>query len=65
MPPAISVRERPPPLPLLVEGEGGDLAARLMRRIRDKLLVTTEVTLAPIGALPRSEYKSKLVDKGH
>jgi len=26
--------------------------------------VTSEVTLVPFGALPRSEYKSKLVDKG-
>ena len=64
-PTAPGVRQEPP-LPLVVEGEGGpDLAARLTRRIRDKLLVTTAVTLVPFGALPRSEYKSKLVDKGH
>jgi len=25
--------------------------------------VTTEIELAPAGALPRSEYKSKLVEK--
>ena len=31
--------------------------------LRDKLLVTTEIELAPPGALPRSEYKSKLVEK--
>ena len=33
------------------------------RGLRDKLLVTTEIELAPAGALPRSEYKSKLVEK--
>ena len=62
-PNAPGVRQEPP-LPLTIEGEGADLAARLTRRIRDKLLVTSEVTLVPFGALPRSEYKSKLVDKG-
>ena len=63
-PNAPGVRQEPP-LPLVVEGEGPGLAARLVRRIRDKLLVTTDVTLVPFGSLPRSEYKSTLVDKGH
>ena len=61
---APGVRQEPP-LPLVVEGEGSDLAAGLVRRIRDKLPVTTDVTLVPFGSPPRSEYKSKLVDKGH
>jgi phenylacetate-CoA ligase len=55
-----------PPLRLRVErGEGAeapDLAGRLQKAIRDKLLVTTDIELVPFGALPRSDYKSKLVD---
>jgi phenylacetate-CoA ligase len=68
----ISVRPRQqgfrqdPPLRILIErGEGAeapDLAARLQKAIRDKLLVATAVELVPFGALPRSDYKSKLVD---
>ncbi len=56
-----------PPLKVLVElreGEtGGEaLAAAIRQTIRDVLLVTTEVVLVPFGTLPRSDYKSKLVD---
>lgn len=56
-----------PPLPLKVElAEGAeppeDLADRIRQRIRDKLIATTAVTLVPQGSLPRSDYKSKLVD---
>jgi phenylacetate-CoA ligase len=55
-----------PPLKVVVErGEGAeasDLAERLRLRIRERLLVTTAVTLVPFGSLPRSSYKSKLVD---
>ena len=68
----ISVRPRQrgfrqdPPLKLLVEaaGEGArdDLAERIRHRIREVLLVTTEVALVPFESLPRSDYKSKLVD---
>jgi hypothetical protein len=48
--------------------EGGvllEMVARLAgrARLRDKLLVMTEIELAPAGSLPRSEYKSKLVEK--
>ena len=54
-----------PPLPIQVEiGDGasaGDLADRIKKRIRDTLMVTTQIELAPAGSLPRSEYKSKLV----
>ena len=56
-----------PPLPITIEVAPGakveGLAERIRARLRDKLLVTTEIELAPPGALPRSEYKSKLVEK--
>jgi phenylacetate-CoA ligase len=57
-----------PPLPVIVElAEGGEakqeLAERIRTRIREALLVTTDIELAPWGTLPRSEYKSKLVDR--
>jgi len=69
----ISVRPRQkgfrqdPPLKVLVElAEGtatdADLAGQIRSRIRDALLVNTEIGLTPYGSLPRSEYKSKLVD---
>ena len=65
-PRAAGVRQEPP-LPVSVElapgAEVEGLAERIRARVRDKLLVTTEITLAPPGALPRSEYKSKLVEK--
>jgi phenylacetate-CoA ligase len=57
-----------PPLPVVVElAKGGqakqELAERIRTRIREALLVTTDIELAPWGTLPRSEYKSKLVDR--
>ena len=69
----ISVRPRQrgfrqdPPLKVVVElpeGAAGDaaVAERIRNRIRETLLVNTEIVLAPYGSLPRSEYKSKLVD---
>jgi phenylacetate-CoA ligase len=69
----ISVRPRQkgfrqdPPLKVLVElAEGTDaepeLAERIRARIREALLVNTEIVAIPYGALPRSEYKSKLVE---
>ena len=56
-----------PPLPVMVEvGEQQELepvlADRIRKRVRDTLLVTTEIALKPFGSLPRSDYKSKLVD---
>jgi phenylacetate-CoA ligase len=58
------VRQDAPPRVLVeVEGEpDGGLAAEIRTAIRTKLVVTTEVELVPYGTLPRSEYKSKLVD---
>lgn len=69
----ISIRPRKtgvkqaPPLPVRVElAEGvqasNDLADRIRQRIRDTLVVSTEIELVPWGTLPRSDYKSKLVD---
>jgi phenylacetate-CoA ligase len=56
-----------PPLPISVELAPGSptegLADRIRARVRDKLLVTTEITLAAPGSLPRSEYKAKLIEK--
>lgn len=55
-----------PPLPVIVElGEGAataDLAERIKKRVREILTVATEIELVPHGSLPRSSYKSLLVD---
>jgi phenylacetate-CoA ligase len=64
-PRAAGVRQEPP-LPVSVEvaeGASRDLAERIRARIRAALLVTTEIELTAAGSLPRSEYKSKLVEK--
>ena len=65
-PRAKGVRQEPP-LPIRVEMAPGaeveGLAERIRARLREKLVVTTEIELAPAGSLPRSEYKSKLVEK--
>jgi phenylacetate-CoA ligase len=69
----ISVRPRAPgfrqdpPLRVMVErGELGlavdDLVERIRDRIREALLVSTEVALVDHASLPRSSYKSHLVD---
>lgn len=66
--PSVPGFRQDPPLRILVErGEGGapespDLAERVAKEIRANLLVTTKIDLVPFGALPRSDYKSKLVD---
>jgi phenylacetate-CoA ligase len=57
-----------PPLPVAVEmaqgrSANGELADRIRSRIREVLIVSTEVELVPWASLPRSEYKSKLVDR--
>jgi phenylacetate-CoA ligase len=56
-----------PPLPVVVElAEGREAASgfaeAIGRRIREALVVAAEVELVPAGSLPRSDYKSKLVD---
>jgi phenylacetate-CoA ligase len=55
-----------PPLPVSVEvadGVSRGLAERIQARIRAALLVMTEIELTAAGTLPRSCYKSKLVEK--
>ncbi|MEX0852599.1 MAG: AMP-binding protein [Bauldia sp.] len=55
-----------PPLKVLVElavaAGSPELAERIRMRVREALIVTTEIVLVPQGALPRSSYKSPLVD---
>jgi phenylacetate-CoA ligase len=56
-----------PPLRILVElGEGSEASAELAdgirARIRDSLIASTEIALVAHGSLPRSTYKSHLVD---
>ena len=54
-----------PPLPVKVEAANPsqpELAERIRARVREALLVTAEIELVAAGSLPRSEYKSKLVD---
>ncbi len=63
--PAARGVKQSPPLPVAVETTAearSDLAERLQRRLRERLAVTTAVTLVPMGSLPRSDYKSTLVD---
>jgi phenylacetate-CoA ligase len=54
-------------LPVVVELAAGveaseSLAREIEQAIRAKLVVGARVELVAYGALPRSEYKSKLVD---
>lgn len=57
-----------PPLPIAVELASSiteappGLAEAIKVAIRSRLLVTTEVTFVRFGAIPRQEYKTKLVD---
>jgi phenylacetate-CoA ligase len=56
-----------PPLPVSIELARGRpvdpaLAEAIRHRVRNVLVVQTEVELVPWGGLPRSEYKSKLVE---
>jgi phenylacetate-CoA ligase len=57
-----------PPLPVAVElaresAADATLAEAIRERIRNVLVVQTRVELVPWGALGRSEYKSKLVER--
>ncbi|THD46948.1 MAG: phenylacetate--CoA ligase family protein, partial [Bradyrhizobium sp.] len=64
-PKAPGVRQEPP-LPVTVEAVDpvrNGLAERIRARLREALLVTTEIDLVAPGALPRSDYKSKLVER--
>ena len=59
-PRAKGVRQEPP-LPVLVEGNAS-LQEAIAGEIRSRLLFTAEVRMVPPLALPRSDYKVKLVD---
>ena len=69
----VVVSERPgvkqdPPLPVRVElaqGAAADegLAEAIRARLRETLIVSTRIDLAPWGSLQRSEYKSTLLDR--
>jgi phenylacetate-CoA ligase len=50
-----------PPLPILVEGDA-DLADAIARELRGALTFTADVRMVPPQSLPRSDYKSRLVD---
>jgi phenylacetate-CoA ligase len=57
-----------PPLPVTVElargvAEDDALAREIRERLREVLVVQTQVELVPWGSLGRSEYKSKLVER--
>ena len=57
-----------PPLPVRVElGQGAaadaELAEAIRARLREVLVVSTRVDLAPWGSLERSEYKTTLLDR--
>ena len=52
-----------PPLPVLVEGQSDPaLAESISLELKNALTFTAEVRLVPPQSLPRSDYKSKLVD---
>ena len=65
-PPVPGVKQEPP-LPVSVElardatGDAG-LADAIRERLRNVLVVQTQIELVPWGSLRRSEYKSKLVE---
>ena len=57
-----------PPLPVVVELSQGnsadrDLSGRICQQLRDELIVSTEITMVAFGTLPRTDHKSKLVDR--
>ncbi len=60
------VRQDAPPRVIVELGDGepgdADLAGEIQVAIRSKLVTSTTVELVPYGTLPRSEYKSRLVD---
>ncbi len=63
--PKVAGVRQDPPLPVKVEAADPsqpELAERIRARVREALLVTAEIELVAAGSLPRSEYKSKLVD---
>jgi phenylacetate-CoA ligase len=65
--PEASGVKQEPPLPVSVElardATADDALAEAIReRLRNVLVVQTRVDLVPWGSLPRSEYKSRLIE---
>jgi phenylacetate-CoA ligase len=65
--PQASGVKQEPPLPVSVElardATADDALAEAIReRLRNVLVVQTRVDLVPWGSLPRSEYKSRLIE---
>jgi phenylacetate-CoA ligase len=65
--PLVKAVKQEPPLPVVVELAEGveaspELAESIQKEIRAVLVVTTAVKLVPHGALPRTDYKSKILD---
>jgi phenylacetate-CoA ligase len=64
--PAAKGVKQPGPLKVVVElghqGEDSALAQRIEEEIRSVLVVAAAIELVPPGTLPRTDYKSKLVD---
>ena len=50
-----------PPLPVVVEGDAS-LGEEIAKAIRSTLMFTAEVRMVAPETLPRSDYKSKLVN---
>ena len=66
-PRAAGVKQEPP-LPVSVElaperAADSALAEAIRERLRDALVVQTQIELVPWGSLERSEYKSRLVER--
>jgi phenylacetate-CoA ligase len=66
--PAAPGVKQEPPLPVSVElarnaSDPAGLADSIRERVHSVLLVQTAVELVPWGSLPRSEYKSRLVER--
>ncbi|TAK83672.1 MAG: phenylacetate--CoA ligase family protein [Betaproteobacteria bacterium] len=59
--PRLRAVRQEPPLPIMVEGDAA-LAQTIARAIRDALAFTAEIRMVPPQSLPRSDYKSRLVD---
>lgn len=59
--PRVRAVRQEPPLPVVVEGDAA-LAPAIAGAIRDALTFTPEIRMVPPRSLPRSDYKSKLVD---
>jgi phenylacetate-CoA ligase len=65
--PGVKGVKQNPPLKIVVElaekrSASADLAKRIESDIRATLVFSASIQLSPYGTLPRSDYKSKIVD---